>query len=84
MIIVAYIFIHCIVNNSLKYFTANWNETGSLLQLAYQFFINWYYICFFQSFGNIVSLKHFLEMIANGLFIESIYFNIRTLTLSRR
>ena len=80
-IIVTYIFIHCIVNNSLIIFYCKLEEgkQAALLQCLWIGSI----FALFQSFGNILSLKQFLKMVANGLYIESPHsFNIRILILT--
>ena len=65
-IVIIYVFIHCIVKNSLKLFTANWKK-GNRPVVFYNLLI--------------IFLKQFLKMVVNGLFIEPPYsFNIRILT----
>ena len=82
-ITVAYIFIHYIVNCSLKYFTVNL-KAGNKPVVCYNLLINFSWIAtifaFFHSFGNILSFKQFLKMVANILFIKYLRsFKIRIL-----
>ena len=72
-------------NNSHKCFTAK-RKKGIRSVVCYNLLIFLWIgatYAFFQSLGNIFSLKQFLKMVVHGPFIESLNsFNIRTLVMS--
>ena len=71
------LFTHYIVNNSFKYFIANWKK-GNRSVVCNNLLI----VFFYELVIGIVSFKQFLKMITNGLFIEFSYsFNIHILIL---